>query len=171
VEHIVFLGLGANVGDRLANLQDGLRRLGPEVEVMAVSALYETDPVGVANQPSFLNAVCSARTKLDPRSLLDHVKGIERDLGRKPGPRWGPRRIDIDLLLYDAEMVDTPSLRIPHERLSERGFVLRPLADLDAQRPIPGLEGTVAELLARAGSAGVRRIAESGWERSAGGQL
>lgn len=164
--HVVYLGFGANIGDRLANLQEGLRRLQPDVEITAVSGLYETEPIGVTDQPSFLNAVCSGRTDLTPARLLDRVKEVERELGRRPGLRWGPRPLDIDLLLYDADIIDTPELRIPHERLAERAFVLRPLADLGPSLAIPGVGATVAQLLERAGSSGVERVAEPGWERS-----
>jgi len=169
--HTVFLGLGTNLGDRLANLQAGLRALSQDVDIIAVSGLYETDPVGVTDQPPFYNAACSARTALDPEPLLDRAKEAERSLGREPGPRWGPRPLDIDILLYDSELVETPRLRIPHERLAERGFVLRPLADLDPCLVVPGLELSVADLLVKAGSEGVRHIAGPGWECSGGGLL
>ncbi len=161
----VFLGLGANLGDRAAMLRAGLHGLEPEVQVKAVSALYETEPVGVLDQPPFLNAVCTARTALGPRELLEKVKAIEHAAGRRPGPRWGPRPLDIDILLYGQEITDTPALQIPHPRLTERGFVLRPLADLAPDLIIPGVGRSVRELLAAVDLHGVREIVGRGWEQ------
>lgn len=171
MEHVVYLALGGNIGDPAANLRQGLQLLARDVEVVAVSALYETKPVGVVDQPNFLNAACMGRTKLAPLDLLERAKTIERESGRRPGLRWGPRPLDIDILLYDDAIVDTPALRIPHERLAERAFVLRPLADLNASLSIPGVGATVAQLLERVGTAGVERIAEPGWQRSGREQL
>lgn len=163
--HHVYLALGGNTGDRQARLQQGLQRLAPEVDVVAVSALYETDPVGVTDQPAFYNAACLARTELEPYALLDHVKAIERAAGRRLGPIWGPRPLDIDILLVDDLILDAPTLRIPHLRLGERAFVLCPLADLAAGLVVPGIGEEVQVLLRRIGAAGVRRVAEPGWER------
>jgi 2-amino-4-hydroxy-6-hydroxymethyldihydropteridine diphosphokinase len=163
VEHVVYLGLGANLGDRAHNLNQGLRLLAPQVEVTAVSDLYETDPVGVLNQPKFLNAVCKAQTQEEPEALLEHVKRVEQMVGRVAGERWGPRALDIDVLLYDAAIVDLPNLRIPHERLAERAFVLRPLADLDAELLVPGLDRTVGQLLDSADATGLRHVSDVNW--------
>jgi 2-amino-4-hydroxy-6-hydroxymethyldihydropteridine diphosphokinase len=171
VEHVVYLGLGANLGDRAHNLREGLRLLAPEVEVLAVSDLYETEPVGVLDQPRFLNAVCKGCTKLTPEALLDNVKRVERLVGRVAGERWGPRALDIDVLLYDTAVVDLANLHIPHERLAERAFVLRPLADLDPGLCVPLIEHTVAELLDSVDATGVRRLADSGWSCSEGQSL
>jgi 2-amino-4-hydroxy-6-hydroxymethyldihydropteridine diphosphokinase len=120
----------------------------PGVEVDAVSQLRETDPVGLLDQPRFLNAAARVQTTLSPRSLLETLLSVERELGRtRDGPRWGPRTIDLDLLLYGDEVVDEPGLTVPHPRLHERSFVLEPLADLDSGLVIPG-RGPLATLLA-----------------------
>lgn len=157
------LALGANLGDRLANLQDALRRLAPFVRIERVSALYETDPVGPPGQPPYYNAVCSGLTTLAPDELLRAVKAIEGALGRRAGPRWGPRPLDIDILLLDDVAVDTPDLTIPHPRIEERAFVLVPLADILPDLVLPRSGLTVAAAAARVGSEGVRRIAGAEW--------
>ena len=149
----VYLGLGSNLGDRRAYLREALRALAalPGTTVQAVSALYESAPWGVTDQPPFLNAVAAITTPLAPSDLLRAVKRIERAAGRRAGPRWGPRPLDIDLLLYDDQRVNTPDLIIPHPRLAERRFVLAPLQDLrpdwhDATgRPLAALLAAVAD--------------------------
>jgi 2-amino-4-hydroxy-6-hydroxymethyldihydropteridine diphosphokinase len=119
------------------------------IEVVAVSTFRETDPVGVLDQPRFLNGVAAVETTLRPRELLDALLGIERDLGRvRDGTRWGPRTIDLDLLVYGNEVVDEPGLRLPHPRLHERRFALEPLAELDPELVIPGA-GKVSDVLDR----------------------
>jgi 2-amino-4-hydroxy-6-hydroxymethyldihydropteridine diphosphokinase len=133
-----YVGLGSNLGEREATLRDALARL-DEVEgidVVAVSSFRETDPVGKVDQPRFLNAAAAVETSLGPRELLDALLEVERSLGRDRSQeeRWGPRTIDLDLLLYGDETVDEPGLEIPHPRLAERAFVLEPLLELD-----PGL--------------------------------
>ena len=118
------------------------------IELVAVSSLRETDPVGVVDQPRFLNGAVAVDTDRPPRELLTVLLGIERRLGRvRDGTRWGPRTVDLDLLLYGEHVVDEPGLRIPHPRLSERRFVLEPLAELDRGLVVPGV-GSVSELLA-----------------------
>ncbi|HEY3232765.1 MAG TPA: 2-amino-4-hydroxy-6-hydroxymethyldihydropteridine diphosphokinase, partial [Roseiflexaceae bacterium] len=109
---LIYLALGANLGDRRANLAAAVARLREQVTVDALSSLYETEPAYVSDQPRFLNAVLRGRTALDPMALLAFVKGIERALGRVAGPRFGPRVVDIDLLLYGDETIDTPDLTI-----------------------------------------------------------
>lgn len=144
-----FIGLGANLGDREAALQQALERLGAQrgVEVLAVSAFRETEPVGYAEQPPFLNAAAELETTLSPRALLDALLAAERALGRtRDGPRYGPRTIDLDLLLYDGAAVDEPGLTVPHPRLHERRFALEPLAELDPALVVPG-HGRVTDLL------------------------
>jgi 2-amino-4-hydroxy-6-hydroxymethyldihydropteridine diphosphokinase len=149
----VYLGLGSNQGDRPAHLRGALRALAalPGTQVQAVSALYESAPWGVTDQPPFLNAVAAITTALAPADLLQAVKRIERAAGRRAGRRWGPRPLDIDLLLYDDQRVDTPDLTIPHPRLAERRFVLAPLQDLRpdwqdaAGRPLAALLAAVAD--------------------------
>ena len=160
----VYLGLGANVGDRRLNLRAALRRLPPLARVEAVSSLYETAPVGPQDQPSFLNAVCRAKTELSPKALLRYLQEIERGLGRRPGPRWGPRPIDIDVLLYGDAVVEEAELRVPHPELANRAFVLVPLAELAGDLRHPKLGDTVGALAAAAGDAGVRLRAGPGWE-------
>jgi len=146
---IVYLGLGANLGDRLSNLRAALVELAKHGEVVACSSVYETSPWGVADQPPFLNMCGVLHTILDPEELLVACKAIEQRLGRRPGRRWGPRLIDIDLLVYDAVRLTTPSLQLPHPRLAERAFVLAPLAEIAPDLRIPGLTRTAAQLLAR----------------------
>jgi 2-amino-4-hydroxy-6-hydroxymethyldihydropteridine diphosphokinase len=134
-----YLGLGSNLGDRLANLQHAVHRLGRAegVRVLRSSRVYETDPVGPP-QPDYLNAVVEVETDLSARELLRTCLGVEVELGRVRDERWGPRTIDIDVLSYGDERVDEPDLVVPHPRMHERAFVLVPLAELDADPPLPG---------------------------------
>jgi 2-amino-4-hydroxy-6-hydroxymethyldihydropteridine diphosphokinase len=147
---IAYIGLGSNLGDREATIRRALELLQAdgEIEVAAVSLLRETDPVGYEAQPRFLNGAAALRSALSPRALLERMFAVERELGRtRVGPRFGPRTIDLDLLLYGQETVDEPGLRIPHPRLAERRFVLEPLAELDDELQVPG-QGSVRVLLA-----------------------
>ena len=139
-----YVGVGANLGDREATIAAALDAL---PGVVAVSKLRETEPVGVVDQPSFLNGAAALETELAPRELLDALLAIERELGRERRERWGPRTIDLDLLLYDAETIDEPGLTVPHPRLHERRFALEPLLDLDPEIVVPG-RGRVVDLLA-----------------------
>ncbi|HEX9415477.1 MAG TPA: 2-amino-4-hydroxy-6-hydroxymethyldihydropteridine diphosphokinase [Gaiellaceae bacterium] len=145
-----YVGLGANLGDREASLRSALELLAaePGIELVASSSIRETDPVGYEEQPRFLNAAACVHTALSPRELLDVLLGIERRLGRtRTGQRYGPRTIDLDLLLYAEETVDEPGLHVPHPRLAERRFALEPLAELDPALVVPGA-GPVSALLA-----------------------
>jgi 2-amino-4-hydroxy-6-hydroxymethyldihydropteridine diphosphokinase len=146
-----YVGVGANLGARRRTIGDAIRRLGAEegVEVLAVSELRETDPVGLEDQPRFLNGAVAVETTLSPRELLERLLVIERRLGRVrgAGPRFGPRGIDLYLLLFGNEVVGEPGLVIPHPRLHERRFALEPLAELDPALEIPG-RGSVQTLLA-----------------------
>ena len=147
---LVYLGLGANLGDREPTIRTALERLGAheQIDVRRVSRLRETEPVGYEDQPRFLNGVARIQTSLEPRELLTVLLELERDLGRtRDGPRFGPRTIDLDILLYDDRVVDEPGLRIPHPRMAERAFVLEPLAELDPGLEIPG-RGRLQALLA-----------------------
>jgi len=146
---VAYVGLGSNLGAREETLRHAVERLGEAegVDVLAVSSLRETEPVGVVDQPPFLNGAVQLETSLPPRDLLDLLLVIERSLGRVRGARWGPRLVDLDLLLYGGESVDEPGLRIPHPRLHERRFALEPLAELDAWLEIPG-RASVSALLA-----------------------
>ncbi len=161
----VYLGLGSNLGERKKNLIAALEKLAPEVLVKAVSSLYETDPVGPQDQQDFYNAVCRGNTSLEPQELLAVVKRVERDVGRVQARRWGPRMIDIDILLYGDVTVDEPELHIPHREMASRAFVLVPLAELAADVRHPTEGKTVAELLANVDASGVRLLADAGWER------
>jgi 2-amino-4-hydroxy-6-hydroxymethyldihydropteridine diphosphokinase len=144
-----YVGLGANLGDREATMWRAIELLdGGGIEVVAVSSFRETDPVDYEDQPRFLNAAVALETDLSPRELLDRLLGVERELGRtRDGPRYGPRRIDLDLLLYEEQIVEEPGLIVPHPRLAERRFALEPLADLDPMLMIPG-SGAVSAVLA-----------------------
>jgi 2-amino-4-hydroxy-6-hydroxymethyldihydropteridine diphosphokinase len=160
----VYLALGSNLGDRERNIAVALRRLAPLAQVQAVSSLYETDPVP-EGQPPYLNAACRVTTGLQPKALLRHIKEVERELGRRGGERWGPRPIDIDLLLYGDLTIDEDSLRLPHEGLAERAFVLVPLAEIAPDVRHPALHRSVRELAEATDRSGVRLLAEAGWER------
>ncbi|HET7044556.1 MAG TPA: 2-amino-4-hydroxy-6-hydroxymethyldihydropteridine diphosphokinase [Gaiellaceae bacterium] len=138
--------MGANLGDREATISAAVRLLGDEV--VAVSRLRETEPWGYPDQPPFLNGAILLETGREPRELLDRLLEVERELGRtREGPRYGPRVIDLDLLLYGDRVVAGPGLRVPHPRLHERAFALEPLLDLDPELEIPG-RGRVSALLA-----------------------
>jgi 2-amino-4-hydroxy-6-hydroxymethyldihydropteridine diphosphokinase len=139
-----YVGVGANLGDRAATIEAAVAAL---PGVVAVSELRETDPVGVVDQPRFLNGAAALDTTLSARELLDVLLAIERDLGRERRVRWGPRTIDLDLLLYGGETIEEPGLTVPHPRLHERRFALEPLLDLDPELAIPG-RGRVADVLA-----------------------
>jgi len=145
-----YVGLGANLGDREAMVRSALEQLAaePGVELVGVSAFRDTAPVGVVDQPRFLNAAAAVETSLSARELLELLLGIERRLGRtREGPRFGPRTIDLDLLLYGDERIDEPGLEVPHPRLHQRLFALEPLADLDPDLVVPG-RGPLADLVA-----------------------
>jgi 2-amino-4-hydroxy-6-hydroxymethyldihydropteridine diphosphokinase len=145
-----YVGLGANIGDPAAALDAALAALAaePGIVLVAVSSVRETDPVGYEDQPRFLNAAAVLETELPPRALLDRLLAVERRLGRtRDGPRYGPRTIDLDLLLYGDETVDEPGLALPHPRLHERRFALEPLAELEPGLVVPG-RGPVGALLA-----------------------
>lgn len=156
----IYLGLGGNLGDRQANLREGCRQLqAGGVRVERCSALYETEPWGVGQQPRFLNAVCRTKTELSPERLLALAKRIEARVGRTPGIRYGPRPLDIDILLYGDLVRTSPELTIPHPRLAERAFVLVPLAEIAPDLLIPGSGHTVRELLEALGEvSGVERV-------------
>jgi 2-amino-4-hydroxy-6-hydroxymethyldihydropteridine diphosphokinase len=146
-----YIGLGANLGEPERLIQQALDELGAEdgIEVLQVSTLRWTDPVGYVDQPRFLNGAAAVRTSLGARELLERLLAIERRLGRErgTGPRFGPRTIDLDLLVYGDERIDEPGLTVPHPRLAERRFALEPLAELAPELEIPGA-GPVQALVA-----------------------
>ena len=147
---LAYVGLGANLGDREAMLRSALEQMRsePGLHVTAVSTFRDTAPVGLADQPRFLNAVAAVETDIGARGLLERLLGIERRLGRtREGPRFGPRTIDLDLLLYGDEEIDEPGLRVPHPRLHERLFALEPLGELQPDLVVPG-HGPLAALVA-----------------------
>jgi 2-amino-4-hydroxy-6-hydroxymethyldihydropteridine diphosphokinase len=133
-----FVGLGSNLGDRELNLRRALERL-EELGPVRASSFRETDPVGVTDQPKFLNAAAELVTEIGPRELLERLLAIERDLGRERTreARWGPRVIDLDLLVYGNEAIDEPGLTVPHPRLADRRFVLEPLCELNEDLTLP----------------------------------
>jgi 2-amino-4-hydroxy-6-hydroxymethyldihydropteridine diphosphokinase len=144
-----YVGLGANLGDREGSLRAALAALDATdgIQVAVVSTFRETDPVDYLDQPRFLNAAAALDTTLAPRELLDALLEVERSLGRtREGPRFGPRTIDLDLLLYGDESLDEPGLTVPHPRLHGRAFVLEPLAELDPGLVVPG-RGSLETLL------------------------
>jgi 2-amino-4-hydroxy-6-hydroxymethyldihydropteridine diphosphokinase len=145
-----YIGLGANLGQKEVTILRAVDELAAVdgIEVLELSRLRETEPVGVVDQPPFLNAAVALETTLSPWELLDVMLRIEQDLGRvRDDRRWGPRTIDLDLLVYGDEVVDEPGLRVPHPRLHERRFALEPLAELEPELEIPGL-GKVLDALA-----------------------
>ena len=158
-EHIIYLALGTNLGDRLGNLKQAISALTPQVDVKAKSAVYETPPWGYEDQPKFLNQVIKARTYLDPEPLLKHLKRLELALGRQASFPNGPRSIDIDLLFYDDLVLNKPSIVIPHPRLHERGFVLLPLLDLDPDLVHPVHQKSVREMAALCNVEGIEKFA------------
>ena len=146
-----FVGIGSNLGERERQIEAALDLLAAEdgIELVAVSTLRETDPVGYLDQPAFLNGAARIETDLSAQDLLARLLAIELELGRVrgDGPRFGPRTIDLDLLVYGQETIDEPGLTVPHPRLAERRFALEPLAELDPALDVPGL-GPVRALLA-----------------------
>ena len=145
-----FLGLGSNLGDRLGNLRRAIERLkeSDEIEVEEISPVYETEPVGRQDQPWFLNLVLRIKTSLEPLALLERLLAVEDGMGRMRLEEQGPRKIDLDLLLYDERMVDSERLTIPHPRMHERKFVLVPLTQIAPQLFHPRLQISVEKLLA-----------------------
>jgi len=162
-----YIGLGSNLGDRMATLRTAIERFESLGRVTSVSSLYKTEPVGYLEQPSFLNAVIALETALTPADLLHALLGIERDLGRARSFPNAPRTLDLDLLLVDNVILDTPELTLPHPRQHGRAFVLVPLAEIAPQVVHTGFGKTMQELLrALPDQGGVEVYAPAGWESS-----
>ena len=141
-----YVGLGSNVGNRLGNIVAALLELARGARPVGVSSIYETAPVGFEDQGPFLNAACALATAMSPRELLEWLKRLEVELGRTASPRWGPRKIDLDVLAIGEVVVSEADLKIPHERLGERLFACEPLAEIAPDFEPPGLGATVREL-------------------------
>jgi len=153
------IAMGSNIGDRLDYLQGGLDGLfdTPRITFLAVSPVYETTPVGGPEQPDYLNAVVIAETSMPAQAVLERCFSLEDAYGRVRDELWGPRTLDLDLIIYGDEVSNSPGLTLPHPRAHERAFVLAPWLDADPQAQIPGC-GPVADLLAALGTAGIARV-------------
>jgi 2-amino-4-hydroxy-6-hydroxymethyldihydropteridine diphosphokinase len=142
----IYLSLGSNLGDRLANLQKARDEIEPKIHLIDQSPVYETEPWGYSDQPLFLNQVVKAETDLEPFDLLAFLKDTEVHIGRRETFRFGPRLIDLDILFYDDLSMETPSLTIPHPRMKERAFIIMPLADIAPDLVHPSLGKTINQL-------------------------
>ncbi len=155
---LVFLGLGSNLEDRLAHLRAAVEALEPVYQIERLSSVYETAPQLVTDQPAFYNLVCAGRTSLTPQDLLRFLKALEAQLGRRVRYRYGPREIDLDILLYGNLIVATDDLTIPHPRLAERAFVLVPLAEIAPDLLHPVLKQSIRELADQVSDQPVKRL-------------
>lgn len=157
-EHVVYLALGSNIGNRAQNLKEAIAALSPQMEVKARSAVYETPPWGFEDQEKFLNQAVRVETYLKPEQLIKHLKRLEVALGRKESFQNGPRLIDIDILFYDDLVLFSPALTIPHPHLHERGFVLVPLMDIASDFVHPVKKKSIRELALFADVSGIRKL-------------
>jgi 2-amino-4-hydroxy-6-hydroxymethyldihydropteridine diphosphokinase len=155
MEHIVYIALGSNVGDRLANLKSAVANLAPQMMLKAKSPVYETPPWGYEDQHPFLNQVVKVETYLQALPLLKHLKRLERALGREVTFKNGPRVIDLDILFFDEQVFTSPELTVPHPRLHERAFVLVPLADIAPDFMHPVFDKTIKHLLEEVDQSGI----------------
>lgn len=143
----VFIGIGSNLGNRIANCNEGLEQISKMSKIIKTSSLYESEPVGVENQPKFINAVVNIKTLLSPFNLLDSLKLIEKKVGRKKTFRWGPRVLDLDILFYDKLILNDEKLTIPHAELHNRIFTLMPMAEIEPNFEHPTINKSVDKLL------------------------
>lgn len=156
----IYLSLGSNIGDKHKFLNDALKSLEPHIKLQEISSLYQTAPWGKTDQPAFLNMCVAGETSLLPLELLSFTKSIETQLGRTRTEKWGPREIDIDMLFYDDEVIKSPGLEVPHPHLSERAFVLIPLAEIAPEFKHPVLDKSMAALAESIDSSGVTKVKE-----------
>lgn len=149
MENFAYIALGSNLGDRFNYLKKSILLLEnhEKIKVVNTSSIYETEPVGYADQDQFLNMAVQVSTSLDPLALLDVCLKIENELGRKREVRWGPRTLDLDILLYNHENIETENLTIPHPRMTERAFVILPLLEMDPNMMLPMMEEPLKSFL------------------------
>ena len=158
---LAYLSLGSNVGDRVAHLRDAIARLESIGRVVSVSSFYETEPVEVTDQPWFLNCAVGLETALTAEQLMARLLQIEQEMGRRRVQKKGPRTIDIDILLFDDLILDSPDVTIPHPAMQERRFVLEPLAEIAAEARHPGMKKTIREMLEELPAGAIVRRAKS----------
>ncbi|MFC0190402.1 2-amino-4-hydroxy-6-hydroxymethyldihydropteridine diphosphokinase [Fictibacillus aquaticus] len=167
----VYISAGSNLGDREAYLIKAIELLDadPDISVQRVSPIYETDPVGYTDQPAFLNLTLLLKTNCDPHQILAKAQEIELKLERKRKEKWGPRTLDLDILLYNSESIQTGQLNVPHPRMHERSFVLIPLSDIASDLQIPGVDMSISEALCELkDKEGVRIWKKIKWEGASG---
>jgi 2-amino-4-hydroxy-6-hydroxymethyldihydropteridine diphosphokinase len=158
MSHLIYLSLGSNLGDRLANLQNAISSLPPNIQPLTRSSVYETSPWGYSDQPDFYNQVIKAETLFEPTDVLATIKNLEVSLGRQETFRFGPRLIDLDLLFFDTLILNSPKLTIPHPRITERAFVLVPLAEIAPDLIHPGVGKTIQQLKSSIDNSSVKLI-------------
>ena len=169
MENISYLSIGSNIGNRLETFQRAIRLLdeNDEIKIESISSIYETDPIGYTDQACFLNAVIKVSTSLRSEKLLQACLYIENELGRKREIRWGPRTLDLDILLYNQENIETESVFVPHPRMHERAFVIIPLMELDPDIELPNVNAPLDDILNQIpDKEGVRL-----WKRKNGGDV
>lgn len=154
----MILALGSNLGERFENLHQALKDVSLRVSIIKTSSVYETPPWGYIDQPVFFNQVLSGYTSLNPVELLTFVKNIENNMGRVNNFQNGPRLIDVDILLFGEQIINSEILVIPHPRMLERGFVMLPLAEIEPELIIPGTNKKVLELLQSVDKTGIRKL-------------